>query len=674
MLQQNKIKVRARLNRFAVRKKLTTVITICVLSCLQTSAVTKPPLPDGDWPAYGRDAGGSRYSPLAGINRSNVKKLKVAWTYRTGDVSDGSHTASKSTFEATPILVDGTLYLSTSFNRVIALNPETGTERWSYDPKIDLAVHYDDGLTSRGVSTWLDPQRSAGQQPCRRRIYEAINDGRLIALDGVTGTLCKDFGTNGVVDLTRGIRNFLPGRYHMTSPPAVIGNLLVVGSAIGDNNRVEEASGVVRAFDARTGQLRWSWDAIPRNQDDPARKTWAGDSASRTGAANVWSIISADPQRDLVFLPTSSASPDYYGGERKGSNLYADSIVALRASTGKLVWHFQVVHHDLWDYDIPAEPALITVRKRGREIPAVAVATKMGNLFILERETGKPLFPIEERPVPQSAVAGEELSATQPFPVAPRPLVPQQKITPQDAWGITPAEREQCRERIKALRSDGIFTPPSLQGSLMYPGNIGGMHWGGTSFDQKRGLLITNTNRLAAVITLIPREGFNSEEQAEWKSLNPTAALSSQKGTPYILSRDYLLNERLIPCTPPPWGTLVAVDVATGAVRWEVPLGTMPELGSVPESSRWGSLNLGGSIVTAGGLVFIAAARDNYLRAFDIETGAELWKGELPASAQATPMTYVAKKGGKQYVLIAAGGHSGLHTKLGDYVVAFALP
>jgi len=672
--RQNKIRVRARLNCFAVRKKLTAVITICVLSCLQTSAVTKAPLPDGDWPAYGRDAGGSRYSPLAGINRSNVKKLKVAWTYRTGDVSDGSHTASKSTFEATPILVDGTLYLSTSFNRVIALNPETGTEKWSYDPKIDLAVHYDDGLTSRGVSTWLDPQRSAGQPPCRRRIFEAINDGRLIALDGATGTLCTDFGRGGVVDLTRGIRNFLPGRYHMTSPPAVIGNLLVVGSAIGDNNRVEEASGVVRAFDARTGQLRWSWDAIPRNQDDPARKTWAGDSASRTGAANVWSIISADTQRDLIFLPTSSPSPDYYGGERKGSNLYADSIVALRASTGKLVWHFQVVHHDLWDYDIPAEPALITVRKRGREIPAVAVATKMGNLFILERETGKPLFPVEERPVPQSAVAGEELSATQPFPVAPRPLVPQQKITPQDAWGITPAEREQCRERIKALRSDGIFTPPSLQGSLMYPGNIGGMHWGGTSFDPQRGLLITNTNRLAVVITLIPREGFNSEEQAEWKSLNPTATLSSQKGTPYILSRDYLLNERLIPCTPPPWGTLVAVDVATGAVRWEVPLGTMPELGSVPESSRWGSLNLGGSIVTAGGVVFIAAARDNYLRAFDIETGAELWKGELPASAQATPMTYVAKKGGKQYVLIAAGGHSGLHTKLGDYVVAFALP
>ncbi len=674
MLQQNKIRVRARLNRFAVRKKLATIITICALSCLEISAVIKAPLPDGDWPAYGRDAGGSRYSPLAGINRSNVKKLKVAWTYRTGDVSDGSHTASKSTFEATPILVDGTLYLSTSFNRVIALNPETGTERWSYDPKINLAVHYDDGLTSRGVSTWLDPQRSAGQQPCRRRIFEAINDGRLIALDGATGTLCTDFGTGGVVDLTRGIRNFLPGRYHMTSPPAVIGNLLVVGSAIGDNNRVEEASGVVRAFDARTGQLRWSWDAIPRNQDDPARKTWAGDSASRTGAANVWSIISADPQRDLVFLPTSSASPDYYGGERKGNNLYANSLVALRASTGKLVWHFQVVHHDLWDYDIPAEPALITVHKRGREIPAVAVATKMGNLFILERETGKPLFPVEERPVPQSAVAGEELSATQPFPVAPRPLVPQQKITQQDAWGITPAEREQCRERIKALRSDGIFTPPGLQGSLTYPGTIGGMHWGGTSFDPKRGLLITNTNRLAVVITLIPREGFNSEEQAEWKSLNPTATLSSQKGTPYILSRDYLLNERLIPCTPPPWGTLVAVDVATGAVRWEVPLGTMPELGSVPESSRWGSLNLGGSIVTAGGLVFIAAARDNYLRAFDVETGAELWKGELPASAQATPMTYVAKKGGKQYVLIAAGGHSGLHTKLGDYVVAFALP
>lgn len=673
LLQQTEIKVRALLYRFAVRKKLLTVVAICFLSYAQTSAAFQSSLPNGDWPAYGRDAGGSRYSPLAKINRNNVQKLKVAWTYRTGDVSDGSHTASASTFEATPILVDGTLYLSTSFNRVIALDPETGTERWSYDPKIDLSIHYDDGLTSRGVSTWLDPQRGAGQF-CRRRIFEAINDGRLVALDGATGTPCKDFGTSGVVDLTHGVRNFLQGRYHMTSPPAVIGNLIIVGSAIGDNNRVEEASGIVRAFDARTGQLRWSWNPIPRNQADPAWKTWAGDSASRAGAANVWSIISADAERDLIFLPTSSASPDYYGGERKGQNLYANSVVALRASTGKLVWHFQVVHHDLWDYDIPAEPALITVRRRGREIPAVAVATKMGNLFILERETGKPLFPVEERFVPQGGVKGEELSATQPFPVAPRPLVPQQKIKPEDAWGITPAEREQCRERIKSLRSDGIFTPPSLQGSLMYPGNIGGMHWGGTSFDPQRGLLVTNTNRIAAVITLIPREGFNIEEQAEWKALNPTTSLSSQKGTPYILSRGYLLNEHAVPCTPPPWGTLVAVDLTTGAVRWEVPLGTMPELTAVPESSHWGSLNLGGSIVTAGGLVFIAAARDNYLRAFDIETGAELWKGGLPASAQATPMTYLARKGGKQFVVIAAGGHSGLHTKLGDYVVAFALP
>jgi quinoprotein glucose dehydrogenase len=650
------------------------LILFAVTLSLSIQAAAQNPRPrDGDWPAYGRDPGGSRYSPLTQINRENVKSLKLAWTYRTGDVSDGSHTESKSSFEATPILVDGTLYLSTAFNRVIALDPETGAERWSYDPKIDLQVHYDDGLISRGVSTWLDPQGGAGHTG-RRRIFEATNDARLIALDAATGKPCADFGQDGTVDLKAGIGNFLMGRYHMTSPPAVIGDLVILGSAIGDNNRVEEASGLVRAFDCRTGRLRWKWDPIPREAADPARKTWAGDSASRTGAANVWSIISADPESDMVFLPTSSPSPDYFGGERKGANLYSDSLVALRASTGKLIWHFQVVHHDLWDYDIPAEPALITVHRNGRDIPAVAVATKMGLLFILDRETGKPLIPVEERPVPQGAVEGEELSPTQPFPTAPRPLAPHERITQDAAWGVTEAERDQCRDRIKSLRSDGAYTPPSLQGSIMYPGNIGGMHWGGVSFDAKRGLIVANTNHLAAVITLIPRKDFNEEKQRAWRAKDPTADLTAQRGTPYILSRGYLINQRFIPCTSPPFGTLAAVDVSTGAVRWEVPLGTMPELAGVPGSSGWGSLNFGGSIVTAGGLVFIGAARDNYLRAFNVETGEELWKAELPAGAQATPMTYTAGKNGKQYIVIAAGGHSGLHTKLGDYVVAFALP
>ena len=619
-----------------------------------------------DWPAYGRDGGGTRYSPLKEINRDNVKNLRVVWAYRTGDVADGSRTAETSQFEATPIMVEGTLYLSTPFNRVIALDPETGAVRWSFDPKIDLSVPYAEGLTSRGVSTWLDPKRAAGEA-CRRRVFVATNDGRLVALDASTGKPCADFGKEGQVELTRGVSQFRPGEYHFTSPPAIAGDLVIVGSTVEDALRADAPSGVVRAFDARTGALRWSWDPIPRERTDPAWRTWKDGSASRTGAANVWSVISVDAARDLVFLPTSCPSPDFYGGERRGDNLYSDSVVALRASTGKLVWYFQVVHHDIWDYDVAAQPMLVSLRRRGREIPAVAVATKMGHIFLLDRKTGKPLLPVEERPVPQGAAPGEELSPTQPFPVLPPPLGPE-TLTPEDAWGVTEADRQWCRERIKSLRSEGIFTPPSLQGSVVYPGNIGGVAWGGVSFDPERGILIANTNRFPFVITLIPRDRYAAEKQA-----HPNADITPQTGTPYAMRRDILRTRAGVLCNPPPWGTLAAVELMTGRLRWQAPLGTVPRLAPVPGSSGWGSPNLGGSIVTAGGLVFIAAAMDDYLRAFDVETGKELWKGALPAGGQATPMTYKGRDG-KQYVVIAAGGHGRLGTKLGDYVVAFALP
>jgi quinoprotein glucose dehydrogenase len=388
-----------------------------------------------DWPVYGRDAGGSRYSPLAQINRDNVKQLKVAWTYRTGDINIKGRSAGKAAFEATPILVDGTLYLSTPFSRVIALDPETGKERWVYDPKVNLSINYSE-VTSRGVSTWLDKSLKEGAA-CRRRIYMATLDARLIALDAATGALCQNFGQEGQVDLTRDVRLTEPGQYQVTSPPAVIGDLLIVGSSIGDNRGVEVERGVVRAYDTRTGRLRWSWNPIPLRANDPARKTWEEKGAIKTGAANAWSLISTDTERDLVFVPTSSPSPDFYGGERKGSNLYANSVVALRASTGEVVWHFQVVHHDLWDYDVAAQPMLITIKRDGRDIPAVAVGTKMGHIFVLHRETGKPLFPVEERPVPQSDVTGEEASPTQPFPVLPPPIVPN-KLTPVGVTQLGP--------------------------------------------------------------------------------------------------------------------------------------------------------------------------------------------------------------------------------------------
>ena len=624
--------------------------------------------PASEWPAYGRDPGGSRFSPLTQITRDNVKNLKVAWVYRTGDLSDGQNARSSSAFQCTPILVDGTLYLVTPFNRVIALDPVTGKERWSFDPKIDLKRGYDNQLNSRGVSTWLDPGKKDGE-PCRRRILLGTNDSRLIALDAATGKRCEDFGNGGEVDLARGVavsqRN--PGEYAVTSPPAIIKDVVVVGSAIGDNNRVSAPSGVVRAYDVRTGKLRWAWDPIPPS----FKKSATSDAGYQLGTANVWSVISVDEARDLIFLPTGNTSPDYYGGERKGSDFYSSSVVALRGSTGQVVWRFQTVHHDVWDYDIPAEPALITVRRNGREIPAVAVATKVGHLFVLNRETGKPIFPVEERPVPQNGVEGEQLSATQPFPVKPRALAPQ-SLKPEEAFGLNEADKKACRDQIASYRNDGVFTPPSLQGTLVSPGDLGGMNWSGMSFDPRNGLLITNTNRLPRVVTLIPRSELTPEQISKLRG-NPLVEIARQEGTPYFMRREFMIRlPRLVPCTPPPWGTLVAVDLNSGDVRWEVPLGVMPELADQPDAAKWGSLNIGGSIVTAGGLVFIGAARDNYLRAFNVQTGAEIWKGELPAGGQATPMTYEA--GGKQFVVIAAGGHGRLPSKRGDHVVAFALP
>ncbi len=604
--------------------------------------------PDPEWSAYGHDSGGSKYSPLAAIDRNNVQQLKVAWTFHTGDLyrpKKGRPTA----LETTPLFIGNTLFISTPLGRVVALDPETGTQKWSYDPKIDRDAGYGD-FANRGVAAWFDKERK------QRRIFITPIDARLIALDANTGKPCPDFGKAGQVDLRAGLKHppESAAEYETTSPPAVIGNLIVVGSAIADNNRAEAPSGEVRAFDARTGELRWTWDSLPAVP------------GVKTGAGNAWSIISTDPERNLVFIPTGSASPDYYGGLRPGDDLYANSVVALRGDTGKLVWHFQTVHHDLWDYDVASQPALFTVRKNGVEIPAVAVGSKTGHLFLLNRETGKPLFPVEEREVPKSDVPGEQASLTQPFPTMPKALVPQ-RMTVDDAWGANDSDKKYCQEQIRQLRSEGIFTPPSLKGSLVFPGNIGGMAWGGTAFDPKHGLLVVPTNRIATVVHLIPHDVAIPRQQGRL-----VGEYAEQKGTPYGMHRDFLLSPGHTPCNAPPWGALTAIDAVTGAVRWESPLGYLPWLTDNPLSAKWGSINLGGPIVTGGGLVFIAAALDPHLRAFDVETGKELWAGTLPVSARATPMTFLGASG-KQYVVVAAGGHDVAGLPLDDSIVAFAL-
>jgi len=627
-----------------------------------------------DWAAYGHDAGGSRYLPAVDINRDNVTRLEVAWTYRTGETDPRFKTRRETAFEATPLMVDGTLYLATPLGRVIALDPASGRERWVFDPQIKRDVWYGD-FASRGVSTWLDESAAQGG-PCRRRILVATAQSQLFALDARDGKPCAGFGREGMVDLKAGLRiaPFEPGAYSMTSPPVVVNGLVVTGSSVADNSRPNPASGEVRAYDARTGALKWTWDPIPQDPNDPAYHDWGGTLAQKTGAANAWSVLAADPERDLVFVPTGSAAPDYYGVLRLGDNRYANSITALRASTGKVLWTFQAVHHDLWDYDNASPPVLVTLTRDGRQVPAVLQATKTGMLFVLDRATGKPIFPVEERPVPASDIPDEQASRTQPFTALTPPLSPH-RFSRDSVWGPSEADRAACHAAIDSLRNEGIFTPPSVRGTFVMPSNIGGAHWGGVAVDPVRQIAVIPVNRVAAVVQLIPREQYDHERaMAEDKRLKRDYEYNEMLGTPYVMRRRILLGPSGLPCTPPPFGTLVAVSLATGRRLWEVPLGSPTRLVPPEQAAKipdaWGSPNLGGPIVTAGGVVFIGAALDRWFHAYDVETGRELWRGPLPESGKATPMSYQLASG-KQLVVVCVGG--GGVFGVGDYVVAFTL-
>jgi quinoprotein glucose dehydrogenase len=621
------------------------------------------------WSAYGADAGGTRYSALKQITPANVDQLEVAWTYRTGETGAGFPEGAwkgHMTFEATPIFYDGTLYFTTSETNVVALDAATGKVRWRYDSRVEKS-HYSDAA-SRGVSLWVDA-RTPADAPCHARIFAPTLDSRLLALDAATGKLCADFGTQGAVNLLEGAHStYRPGdswrNYLVTSPPVILDGKVIVGSSIGDNRAVKEALGIVRAYDARSGKLLWSWDPIPRSPDNPVYKQWTPRSAKITSAANAWPPLSADPVHHLVYVPTGSASPDFFGGERPGDNRWANSLVALDADTGKLVWAQQLVHHNLWDYDLPAQPTLVELTHDGKQVPAVIQPTKMGMLFTFNRLTGKPVFPIVEKPVPQDAAPGEVPSKTQPFPVAPPPLVRQRPVTPDDAWGLTFWDKGRCRDSIKQYRSEGIYTPPSVQGTIELPGYAGGSEWGGIAFDPVHQVAVVNTNDVPMLVALVPRDQLEKERRSDkyagWQ-------FGEMSGTPYGMRRKMFASPLGIPCIAPPWGTLAAVDMQRGKILWQVPLGDTPVI-----HLNKGMPNIGGPVVTASGVIFIAATMDDDMRAFDLKSGKELWQYHLPAGGQATPMTYEAN--GRQYVVIVAGGHGALGTKRGDYVIAFALP
>lgn len=629
--------------------------------------------PAENWEVYGRDAGGSRYSPLTQITKRNVARLKPAWTFHTGELNVNVGRGRPPALETTPLVVFGTMFVSTPLGRVYALDAATGRVRWRFDGLVDPTKGYGD-FASRGVAFW---RVSSGNLDalCAQRVFAGMIDGRVIALDAASGRKCTEFGDQGSIDLRRGLRipPFEFQAYELTSPPTVIGDFLITGSAIGDNSRPNTASGEVRAWDARTGALEWTWDPVPQDPADPVYASgWRDSSAARTGAANVWSVIAADPQRDLIFLPTSSPAPDYYGGLRLGDNRYANSIVALRASTGKVVWHFQTVHHDLWDYDNAAPPLLATVRGQ----PAVLQATKSGMLFVLNRETGAPIFPAQEMPVPKSDVPGEEAWPTQPhgLQISPAPgRMPR-------VWGPTPRDSLWCHDQIASLRFEpSMFVPPSTRGTFVLPSNIGGAHWGGMAADERRGFAVVPVNTAAAMVQLIPAEagggGINSDSMRKEDAARGVSdyEYTRMRGTPYVMRRRLIMGPSGFPCTPPPFGLLVGVNLRTAEIQWRVPLGTMalPAGATVPAVPRgFGSLNLGGPIVTASGVVFIGATLDRALRAYDIETGQQLWRASLPAGARATPMTYEAR--GRQFVAISAGG--GGPFGAGDAIIAFALP
>lgn len=609
---------------------------------------------------------GSKYSPLTGINRDNVANLALAWEYHTGEAPPADSNGSLIAFEDQPSLIEGNLVVCTTSRRLIALDPATGEERWVYDPK-DRKV----GMQKcRGIANWIDDEAPPGAS-CQSRIFLGTSDNRLVAIDAKDGKPCTGFGDNGEAPITPSKQEIFPGEVVTASRPAVVNDVVVLGSMVADNQRVDAPSGRVVAFDARTGEQVWQFDPLPRDPADPAAKSWEKGTAEGYGGGNVWAAMAVDQALDLVYLPTTSPSGDFYGGGRAGDNRYSTSVVALRGATGEVAWHFQLVHHNVFDYDIPAQPLLIDFPHQGKMVPALVQNTKMGLIFIFNRETGEPLVPIEERPVPQAGkVEGESLSPTQPFPVGMPTLAPQ-GFTPEDAWGFTPIDKWLCRKRVAELNYGPIYTPVSEKGTVFSPSAGGGPNWGGGAYDPGSRIMVVPSNRVPMVISLIP-----ADEPAPVAG-EATESLMSMKfpiaGSPYHYKVEPLLGPLGSPCSEPPWAALTAVDLAKGEIVWEVPLGSIDKMLpiSIPWEIPFGTPGAGGPLVTAGGLVFIGYTLDDRFRAFDLQSGEVLWQADLPAAGTAIPVSYEA--GGEQYIVIPAGGHSMYQSTLGDSVMAYKL-